>query len=182
MDDSILIRQWREGSSEAFGMLYSKYNDDLVRYINYLDPTCPEDTAHDVWLKVRQKLDKYHDGNFGGWLFKVAHGTVIDRIRKRPKPITWLPEYESGPDIMDDIDLMVLNARQRAVVLLRMQGLEFKDISKITGIPLGTITPAYTTAIIKIRKDLMKRGIINKVPHMDMNSRYMYKPHKSTNS
>jgi DNA-directed RNA polymerase specialized sigma24 family protein len=175
MDDNTLIVRWRRGDSQAFGDLYVKYNARLKRYIEYLDPTCPEDTAHDIWIKVNSRLDKYQGGNFSGWLFRMAYGTVIDRIRTRPKDIKWLPEFTSEEDISDKIDYNILSERQREVVLFRLKGLEYKEISRITGIPIGTLQPAYTTAVMKLRKDLIDRGIIEKRASMDLDSRYIFK-------
>ena len=177
MTDNELIRQWRAGDADSFGQLYSKYNKELTRYINYMDPECPEDMAHDIWVKIWENPDRYREGNFASWLFRVAYGAVIDKYRTRPKPITWLPDYESEPDLFDHIDLDVLSSRQKAVVAYRLQGLSFQEISAKMGVPVGTLMPAYTTSVIKIRRDLMARGIINKVPHADLNSRYLFGRH-----
>lgn len=174
MDDDTLVSMWRDGDSAAFGELYRRYNKDLLLYVSRMDSHTPQDTAHDVWIKAWDRLSKYRNGYFPGWLFKVAYGLIIDRHRTRPKAIRCLPEYDPLPDIIDKIDFDVLTSTQRDVVILRLQGLEFKEISRRTAIPQGTCGAAYIAAVIKLRKDLVRRGVIDNV-NTDLNKRYLFK-------
>ena len=112
---------------------------------------------------------------FSSWLFKIAHNTTIDHLRR--KSIATVPLEAGSSDEMSLVDSLVdegsenperaartldisraleaavgsLKPEYREVVLLRYQaGMSYEEITDATGLPLGTVK----THIHRARKQL----------------------------
>lgn len=143
---------------------YKKYNSILVDYLRIYSNEYAKDWAQETWIKVYPKFDSI-TGDFWSYLWRVGRSVAIDELRRLKLAKNSLKidlESNQYPNLLPHIDLDCLTELQKEVVLLRLKGLKYPQISKITGYPLGTLTGAYTTAIIKIRQDLVRRKIIEK--------------------
>ena len=139
-----------------------------------------EDLAQETFVKAYRALPTYDTGRkLSSWLFKIAHNTALDHLRRRQLDTVPLQsETEEGADyreiLADDradspdtrvarSDLrqafeeavLELRAEHREVVLLRYQhGMSYQEIVDITGLPLGTVK----TNLHRARKALV-RGV-----------------------
>ena len=102
---------------------------------------------------------------FSSWIFKIAHNSAIDYLRKRrvqTVPLESPPEQEGGQladilagperdepeqvavrgELAEALELAMASLRpeQREVLLLRFQhGLSYAELSEVMSLPLGTI-------------------------------------------
>jgi RNA polymerase sigma-70 factor (ECF subfamily) len=129
-----------------------------------------EELAQDVFIKAYTRLASYdRTRKFSSWLFKVAHNTAIDHLRRRQldtvpletSPLdtsergeTQLADRLAGPEtegpeehavraeLAEAIERALADMRpeHREVLLLRFQhGLTYEELVEVTGLPLGTV-------------------------------------------
>jgi DNA-directed RNA polymerase specialized sigma24 family protein len=84
--DAVLVVRARS-DPDAFGRLYARHRDRLVRYCYYRlhDWADAEDAAHEAFAKAFVRLAGFDDRGdaFSPWLFRIAHNEVVDRHRRR---------------------------------------------------------------------------------------------------
>lgn len=86
-DDVELIKQVKNGDTEAFGVLYEQYADVIFRYVySHLDARVEaEDLTEDIFLRAWKALPKYDERGlpFSAFLFRIARNSLIDYYRQR---------------------------------------------------------------------------------------------------
>ncbi|CAM3623042.1 sigma-70 family RNA polymerase sigma factor [Brevibacillus invocatus] len=66
--------------------IYEEYSDKIHRYFRYRVKNVwdVEDLTTTVFIKVYSKLEQYDRRHpFGAWIFRIAHNTLIDYMRKK---------------------------------------------------------------------------------------------------
>lgn len=98
-----LITRAREGDADAFGLLYDRYQPDILRYLLHRvrDRELAEDLTQQVFLKAWQAIPRYEQRGvpFNAWLYRMAHNQMVDHYRTR-RPTTDL----EGVDIPQDAE------------------------------------------------------------------------------
>ena len=157
-EEIALIKSAQAGNELAFNKLYTKYSgfttNLLYQYIKDFDES--KDMNNVVWLKVYNKLLKFKDySSFGGWLRILTNRTAIDYLREL-KNLNYAPDGVENNISQDvnygesDVDKMTYNQVveefkkfpedvRKVFKLFYVDNLKVKEISKITGIPTGTI-------------------------------------------
>jgi RNA polymerase sigma-70 factor, ECF subfamily len=170
------------GSEEAYAALLGRYERPVFTLVLRMvrDRTVAEDLAQEAFVKAFSKLATYDPSRkFSSWLFKVAHNTAIDHLRRREVATVSIDEpvgdEADGParqmedeegetpdaaaersDLSRALTRAVghLRPEYREVVALRYQGgLEYGEIVEATGFPLGTVK----TYLHRARKELAER-------------------------
>jgi RNA polymerase sigma-70 factor (ECF subfamily) len=141
------------------------------------DPAAAEDLAQEVFVKAFRRLSTYDpQRKFSSWLFKIAHNTTIDHLR-RHVPDTVPLEPEKGSDrgglaaVLSDgstedpsvaaerrdmaraLERSIARLRaeyRESVVMFYIEGASYQDICEVTGLPLGTVK----TNLHRARKEL----------------------------
>ena len=149
----------------------------VVRMVQ--DPAVAEEIAQEAFLKVFRSLDTYDPSRkLSSWIFKIAHNTTLDHLRRRHLDTVPLEgsEEEDEPGVGHRLsDDRVVSPRMEAesselarameeavsrlrpeyreVVVLRFQeGMAYQEIADITGLPMGTVK----TYIFRARKELAR--------------------------
>lgn len=168
---------------DAYAELLARYERPVFTLVLRMvrDRTLAEDLTQDAFVKAFSKLATYDPSRkFSSWLFKVAHNTAIDHLRRREVDTVSMDEPVGGEDdaaqfgrgrqvedeetetpgeAVERHDLARALARAvgrlrpeyREVVALRYQaGLEYAEIVDATGFPLGTVK----TYLHRARKEL----------------------------
>ena len=169
-EEAAWVELMRLYSRRVFAMARSRLHDDELA----------EEITQSVFVTVATKLNGQGDGSgyseqgrFEPWLFRITMNRVRDLCRKRARhaPPT-APEHMSGISADDDMDhasrdagqhqmrqlrdaMEQLSDRDREIIELRHHGqLSFKQISEISGDPIGTLLARHHRALKKL-KDLM---------------------------
>ena len=169
-EEAAWVELMRLYSRRVFAMARSRLHDDELA----------EEITQSVFVTVATKLNGQGDGSgyseqgrFEPWLFRITMNRVRDLCRKRARHATpTAPEHMSGISADDDIDhasrdagqhqmrqlrdaMEQLSDRDREIIELRHHGqLSFKQISEISGDPIGTLLARHHRALKKL-KDLM---------------------------
>ena len=152
-------------------------------YHHSWDRQMAEDCAQEVFLKLYTRLDSYEPkAKFTTFLFRVARNLWIDKIRAaRSRPVRASLDAPLGPDeggfLQDRIssgeqgpaeemeDKERRNSLRRAVDRLpeeqkmvvlfsEFQGMKYREIGEILGIPVGTVKSRMHTAVERLREIL----------------------------
>jgi RNA polymerase sigma-70 factor (ECF subfamily) len=166
-EDAELVTRAVAGSESAFRDLVLRYQKPvhglIVRMVR--DRGLAEDLSQEVFIKAYRALGTFDPKRkFSSWLFKIAHNTAIDRLRRRQ--IDTVPLESPDEEKADLLALLPdpagespdtrlkrrslaealsgavgqLRVEYREVVVLRFQeGLAYEEIAEITGLPLGTV-------------------------------------------
>ena len=167
--DGALIRRCLDGDGAAFDALYGRYRLPLFSYLNRLLPKHAEqveDIFQMVWLKAVRNLPRYAERQrFLPWLCRIAHNLAMDFYRTRtPMPVENMPDVRDGrptpPQAMQRRQMeealaaaiLRLPEEQRVVVMLRKEGVPFKEIAEREGISLNTALGRMHYAVLKLKK------------------------------
>jgi len=175
----------REGRERAFRELIGRYQRPVFSLIYRIvrDREKAEDLAQDSFIKVLNAIDRYDPQyKFSSWIFKIAHNTALDHLRRRepetlsldgsphartaaeveattitPESTDENPEqYAENRELGGEIEVAIgtLRAEYRTAILLcHVEGRAYEEIAEIMNVPLGTVK----TYIHRGRKELMKK-------------------------
>src|SRR5207302_9852201 len=87
--DEQLVKLFRDGSDEAFRVIYDRYRQRLFAYTRQMLPGSrqdAEDALQDVFVRAYGAL-RANDRELAlrAWLYRIAHNRCIDELR-RPGP------------------------------------------------------------------------------------------------
>lgn len=179
-DDATLLAEYREGDSEALGLLVEKYRRPLFGFILRFSggQEDADEVFQEVWVRAIKNMNRYRQKNLLSWLFRIAHNLMIDRIRRRRPEISLETPAQDGLPTMADrlagtvpgpdceaggheLGLRIeaaaarLPPEQREVFWLRMQAdLSFKEIAKIQKCSINTALARMQYALSKLRNEL----------------------------
>ncbi|WP_353473179.1 sigma-70 family RNA polymerase sigma factor [Salipiger sp. H15] len=157
---------------EAFGRLFDFFAPRLKAMLmrGGLRDGSAEDVVQDVMLTVWNKAAQFdpHRAEASAWIYRIARNRQIDLYRRRPLPEPELvQEPESAEPDAPQILAMEQEAAQLRAALERlspeqvealrhayMDELPHSEISRITGLPLGTIKSRIRLGLDRLRRDL----------------------------
>lgn len=171
--DETLIKQFQDGDQQAFVVLTTRYFDALYRYsYRFLKDTAgTEDVVQDTFIKVWKSMNSFNEGmKVKPWIYRIAHNTAIDYLRKKKAiPFSVLETEEEEVIADDSFSLMEqtiakeerelltqkiegLPVQYKEVVLLRAEeGLTFEEISMVLNKPMNTVKSLYRRALQKLQ-------------------------------
>jgi RNA polymerase sigma-70 factor, ECF subfamily len=132
-----VICRAQKGNPEDIGWLYSRYHQNIYRYLYYRtgDAQIAEDLTANVFLKMIQALPAYRieATPFIAWLFQIARNVAIDYYRRNAAhPVVQLSEilvdHQQEPSDLAELHLdsdelaqaiSRLEETQRDVLILR---------------------------------------------------------------
>jgi RNA polymerase sigma-70 factor (ECF subfamily) len=154
----------------AFEALYDAYHrlvySVALRVLN--DPASAEDVTQTVFLKLWSAPESFREGNFPGWLVRVARNRALDLMRARAAhPQVKLPESMPEQDALEDTAFAHLDGEsvRRALgqlaqperLLIQLGffgGLTHQELARRTDTPLGTVKTRIRSALRKLRAAL----------------------------
>ncbi|MGJ3239340.1 MAG: RNA polymerase sigma factor [Anaerolineae bacterium] len=144
LDDDQVIALVQK-NSDVFEVLYERYFQRVYHYClkRTSDVQIAEDLCSDIFIKVMSNLASYTGGNFAGWLFRIAHNSVIDHYRRHKKVIaldsdlirgdTQMTERIANQMAVEEL-LSELSESERELLSLRLDvELTAPEIAELTG-------------------------------------------------
>lgn len=171
LKDRLWVYQAKRGNKQAFGRLYTKYLEQIYRYIFFKvnqNREDAEDLTEVVFMRAWTGLAGYEDkGNFRAWVYTIAHNAVIDHYKSHNKSI--LLTEEIADDKINHEEMLIhkegaeglkeaiekLTDEQKAVVTMKfIDDLENEEIAKILGKDEDAIRALQYRALKKLSKML----------------------------
>lgn len=157
-----LMTKVAAGDNAAFARLYEETKRGVYAFAySYLGNSADaEDVTEEVYFSVKSKAYQYRAGTDArAWLFQIAKNLSLDELRRRkrrPDPLDALPGEPAEAPRLPALDLMTktLGETEKEIVLLHaVWGYKHREIARMTGLPLGTVTWKYKTALEKLRRE-----------------------------
>lgn len=171
-----------QGDKTALKEIYEAYLGYIYRIVYEIlqNKENAEDVTSEFFIRLWEKAGQFKPGSgHKGYLATMARNMAIDYLRKyRKEELTsFMQDMSSSPEeeadaghfikeaatgeveqsVVEEISikevLAMLKPAERQIVSMKVLGeLTFKEISRIMGIPIGTVTWKYQNAIKKIRR------------------------------
>ena len=156
-DDDVTLLLAAQTDTQAFGLVYQRYIDDVFRYLEVLVANVEdaEDLSQQTLLKIYQIIPKLHanfatlplrNGSIRGLLFHIAHNLAIDHLRKKRSTIAWqhLPE-PLHPAAPGDLEADIIQQDQYRQLRCQLQYLS-SDKQRLIALHYGTNLSARVIA------------------------------------
>lgn len=156
---------------EAFGHLFDHFAPRLKAMMirGGLPAGAADDVVQDVMLSVWRKAGQFdpHRAEASAWIYRIARNRQIDLARRQPQPQIEMLDPSSAP--VDPAQLLALreeagllrtalnrlNPEQNmAIQQAYMDDLPQSEISRQTGLPLGTIKSRIRLGLERLRHEL----------------------------
>jgi len=187
--DEELLVSLRGGHHDSLGVLVSRWEGPLFRFVSRMvdRPDDARDVCQETFLRVLHKSDAFRDGaRFSTWMYQIALNLCRDQARRKkrwshlmvaPSPADdAAPRERAAPDTVDTNPaasyeraerrdavhraLSRLPHDQREVLLLKeYEGLKFREIADVLGIPESTVKSRMYAALDTMRTSLTGLGI-----------------------
>lgn len=169
--DEELVGRVAEGDDRALSELYDRYARQVyVTGIRLLkDSHLAEELVQDSFTNVWRRAESFDRdrASFATWLYRITRNraTDLDR-RRRVRPVSVGEEplwnVSGGPDPEASIALwdmaralsLVPEEHREVLTLAYFEGLSQREISRRTGIPLGTVKSRTTAALQRLRETM----------------------------
>ena len=170
------------GSQSAFEQIVRRYQRPVIGLIARVtgDAALAEDLAQDTFIKAFRSLSGFDaTRRLSSWLFRIAHNTAIDALRRvRPQVFSLDTRSEAdasapepaAPESPDPVErqalghalekgLAALRPDFRAAITLRYEeGLSFEEIGQVLGIPEVTARSHVHRARRELSRHLIAAG------------------------
>lgn len=182
-----LILECQQGDTEKFGELVLMFQDRAyaIAYSVMGNSHDAMDMTQESFIKAFKNINKFNfKSSFNTWLYKIVKNTCIDQIRKnkRKKTISidkavkvhdgevFFDIEDSNTNIEEDIEKKEMskklyekldelsNSHKQVLLLCDIQGYDYKEISDILNLPIGTIKSRISRARIKLVDIMEKDG------------------------
>ena len=149
--------------------LYRELRKPLLRYLAGLGLSSEEaqDVVQDAFLSMHKHLTAGgSQENIRSWLFRVAHNRARNcqksyarRLGGPLDPVSDLISHEATPEQavlakekFDRLDKAIrsLAAPERECLMLRAEGLRYREIGEVLGIPTSTVSDTVDRAVKKL--------------------------------
>jgi RNA polymerase sigma-70 factor (ECF subfamily) len=145
---------------------------NLARWL-VRSPADAEDVVQEAYLRAMRFFEGFRGGDSRAWVLKIVRNTCYSWL-KRNRPAELSDEFDetvhSGESPRESIEanlvaraeservrtaLEALPTVFREVLVLReIEGLSYKEISDVAGVPVGTVMSSPSRARRRLRKDL----------------------------
>jgi RNA polymerase sigma factor (sigma-70 family) len=166
-----LVHLLGQQSREAFNYLYRQYGAVLFGVINKIiyDEHSAEDVLQDVFVKIWTNIDKYDagKGRLYTWMINIARNSAIDKLRSKGEIMKG--KIQTGEEIVNNLERGMKTEQMTDTIGLRkmvatlkpefetiislsyFKGYTLDEISKILGIPLGTVKTRMRSGMQQLR-------------------------------
>ncbi len=152
--------------------LPSAYN--LARWLLRNDHDA-EDSVQEAYLKAFRVFERFHGDDGRAWVLTIVRHVCYDRLRRTrgmepPEPfdealhsvnVIEQPAYETlrsagSAHLQAALDALPESMRE-VIVLHELEGLAYRDVAEVAGIPLGTVMSRLARARQRLQEEVLRR-------------------------
>ena len=166
-----LITQAQQGDRRAFGELVRRHREGVVNVVYRMcgDANLSEDAAQEAFIRAWQHLLSYRPRSpFRNWVYRIATNVALDMLRRERETVDIdalsLAASDRGPEATVEgrergeqvrQAVLALPPASRTVLVLReYEGLSYREIADMLGIPIGTVMSRLNYARNRLRESL----------------------------
>jgi RNA polymerase sigma factor (sigma-70 family) len=161
--------------NQMLPLMPEAYN--LARWIMKNEPDA-RDVVQDAYLKAFRYFESFHGDSGRAWLLRIVRNVCYDALRVRDsqrnivsldeETVAEVPDSNPGPNVLAIQNSTKLRIREalealplefKTVIILReFDGLSYKEISDIAGVPVGTVMSRLSRARRQLAALLQEGG------------------------
>lgn len=176
-DEELFLRFRDRRDASAFERLYDRYESRLVTFAARMvgRGSVADDVLQETWIRALKHLRAWTpDVPIRPWLFRIARNLCLDYLKSKGVQLNATDDVatgaseEAGSYVLPAGDplfieiaeqaVLSLTPAQREVVLLRVDGMTFAEISQATSIGSNTLKSRMNEARKHIEVYLRTRG------------------------
>ena len=187
VDDNVLVKKVLAGNAAAYRMLVERHQARIY-YLGlkfFHNPEEAEDFSQDLFLRAFEKLKSFKARvPFSAWLYRVAFNLAVNRYHVNRRRLAETDLDIQIPDLRTSLEGSFEKEELRreiqkilaalpdiynlAVRMHYFDGLSYPEISRATGIPVGTLKSHIFRAKKLIRRALAggKEEEHERLPHL----------------
>jgi RNA polymerase sigma factor (sigma-70 family) len=183
-----LVTRAQDGDGEAWAEIIRRFDDSIRRVVraHELDPFTSRDMVQQTWLTAVSRLRAVRSADsLGGWLRTIARRECRRTVQRRRKELAQQRKHSAVRYQFSDDDIrsehptpedVAIRAEQRRLLRAAWQNLPERDrtlltllmdeprrpyaeISRNTGLPVGSIGPTRARCLARLRIRLAELGI-----------------------
>lgn len=185
MDETYLIQQAQAGDVSAYNTLVLHYQNAVynLAYRIMGEPAAADDVTQEAFISAYKAIKRFRGGSFKSWLMRIVTNACYDELRRRKRrpqssldqivevhessPLLASEDNQSPEKFQQQSDLVAaiqhcldsLPEEQRMAAVLRdVEGYDYREISDIMSISLGTVKSRLSRARLKLRECLQGFG------------------------
>jgi len=176
-----LFRQDRQSRFEQVIVPHLDAAYDLARWLTRNDADA-QDVAQTACLRALQFFDGFHGGNPRAWLLTIVRNSFYTWLEQRDRGAEAMAPFDetvhTPEDGRTDPEIALLRRADgrllaqgfeelplpfREVIVLReLEGLSYKEIAAVAGIPIGTVMSRLARGRRQLQEFLLARGVKEK--------------------
>jgi RNA polymerase sigma-70 factor (ECF subfamily) len=150
---------------------------NLARWLTRSDQDA-EDLVQEAYLRAFRSFDGFRGGNPRAWLLSIVRNTCYSWLRQRHAQLVDTDAEADAAQVPDDpaagpeaqvirradgvllrraLDELPVEYRE-AIVLRELEGMSYKEIAEVAGIPLGTVMSRLARGRRQLQHALLKRS------------------------
>lgn len=148
---------------------------NLARWLAGNDPDA-QDVAQEACLRAFKFFGGFRGGDPRSWLLRIVRNSFYDYLKRRsraeqetpfdetlhgdgeafPAPDAALPEQADAETVRAALAALPLEYRE-VLVLRELEGLSYKEIADVAGLPIGTVMSRLARGREQLRQGLVAR-------------------------
>jgi RNA polymerase sigma-70 factor, ECF subfamily len=147
---------------------------NLARWL-LRNPADAEDVAQEAMLRAYRFFGNFRGTDGRAWLLQIVRNSCYTWLEKRvpaelvtefdeeihqgasPNPETLAAQADERQQLMNALESLPIRSRE-VLVLRELEGCSYKEISEVTGIPMGTVMSTLSRAREKLQRILGVRA------------------------
>jgi RNA polymerase sigma-70 factor (ECF subfamily) len=155
-----------------------------------------QDIVQEAYLRAFRFFPAFRGGDAHSWIMKIVRNTCYTWLRENrplqgamefdenlfppdsgtPNPEEVVLQNDSGALMRKALEKLPTNFRE-VLILRELEGMSYKEIAEITGMPLGTVMSSLSRARGRLRealKDVMNGDRMQSSPRMLAGKKYVF--------
>jgi len=179
-DDVALVIAIARYNGDAFAEAYRRHAGAVFALAQRMlwERSLAEELVQEIFLRLWEHPDRFEQarGSLRSFLLMDAHGRCVDRIRtdtrrrqreERSARAEMVADYDLDLEAYDlevadqvrEVLATLSEAERRAIELAYFGGHTYREVARILDQPEGTIKSRIRTGLMRLRRQLLDRGI-----------------------
>ncbi len=166
-------------ASITYKILLKQHKHKIYNYAMYMlrNRMDADDVTQEVFIRIWENIEKFNLNAARAWIMRTTHNLCLDYLRRRKTAMErdvqiddefsenyWLKDENSDPSketylnmIQPKINKAIENLPEtlkNVFVLYELNGLKYKEISKVLDIPMNSVKVYILRARKKLQEDL----------------------------
>jgi RNA polymerase sigma-70 factor (ECF subfamily) len=159
ISDEEIVRRFQEtGGTECFAELFERHRKRIYIACRgfFAEGGPAEDAVQETFLRAYQNIQRFHGGNFRGWLLRIARNVCVDIWRERQR-VVLMTEAETEVSELLEIEaldhtselrlaaekvfreMQALSPDQRRCLELKIEGYSYEETATCMGLSIEAV-------------------------------------------